>query len=202
MVEIKHIQQKNDGFNWKCGAVCLEMIFNYYKIPCNQDAIWDAVKCNCYTGIGQKYALTHSLAEYAISQGLNATVYKSDSEKWATILEMLDQRSIPAILSVKENKSQQSHFVIFLGTKNGKYIFSDPNSSKETVGYDYLQVRKMWSPNVEINVTGFIYILFEGNNRFEYCPYCKKEYPLLTKDGVPFSTNIICPYCDRQISIT
>ncbi len=27
MVEITHIRQINDGFNWKCGAASLEMIF-------------------------------------------------------------------------------------------------------------------------------------------------------------------------------
>ena len=113
MVEIEHIQQINDGYNWKCGAVCLEMIFNYYKIPCSQNAIWNKIKSRRSTGVAQYYALTHSLAKYAISQGLNATIYKSDSENWGATLEKLDQLSIPAILSVKEEKSQQSHFIIF-----------------------------------------------------------------------------------------
>ena len=27
MIKISHKKQKNDGYNWKCGAACLEMIF-------------------------------------------------------------------------------------------------------------------------------------------------------------------------------
>lgn len=159
MVEIKHIRQSNDGINWKCGAACLEMIFNYYGIPCNQNTIWEAIKCRRSDNRFQYFALTNSLAEYAINQGLNATIHKSDSEKWSSELETIDQLSIPAILSVK-NKAGKGHFVVFLGIKNGKYIFCDPDSPKETDKYEYLQVRQMWSP-CGTEVKGFVYIVFE-----------------------------------------
>ena len=86
--------------------------------------------------------------------------------------------------------------------KNYDYIFSDPNSPKETVKYDYQQVKEMWRPNEAINVTGYIYIIFEGDNRLEHCPYCQNEYPILTKNGISFSTTVICPYCDRGKLIT
>ncbi|MCI8705081.1 MAG: hypothetical protein HFE60_12635 [Anaerotignum sp.] len=202
MVKVKHIQQKNDNFHWKCGAVCLEMIFDYYSILCNQDEIWNAVKSNRSGAMGQYYALTHRLAEYAINHGLNATIYKANSQTWSTVLETLEQFSMPAILSITEKSSHQSHFVIFLGSERGKYIFSDPNSPKETVKWNYMEVKNMWSPNIAINVTGFIYILFEGDKISEHCQYCQKEFPLLIKNEIPFSENTICPYCDKQIQIT
>lgn len=197
MVDIKHIQQINDGFNWKCGAVCLEMIFNYYGISCNQNDIWEAVKTNRPTGIGQKYALTYSLAQYAIDRGLNCTIYKAGKDSWSDVLNSLDQRNIPAILCVKEKKSGQSHFMIYIGRKNGKLMFSDPNSSRETVAYDYLELRDMWSPHPEINVTGFIYLIFDGNSTTHTCSLCNREYPVLEHENGPVSELTICPYCDK-----
>ena len=201
MVEIKHIQQINDGFNWKCGAVCLEMIFNHYGIPCNQDDIWNAVQADRSTGPGQKFAFTYSLAQYAISRGLNCTIYKTDENNWPNVLEELEQRSIPAILSVKEKKSGQSHFMIFVGKRDDQFIFSDPNSSNETDGYDYLEVENMWSPHLEIDVTGFIYMIFEGNSIWGGCPYCQRNFPILAQNEAPLSMKIICPYCDRLLFI-
>ena len=198
MVEVKHIQQQNDGFNWKCGAVCLEMIFNYYGIPCNQDDIWDAIKSDRPTGIGQRYALTYRLAQYAIGHGLNCTIYKADNNSWSAVLDELDRHTIPAILSVKEKKSGESHFTVFCGKEDGQFIFADPNSKKERDSYDESDINEMWSPHPEINVTGFIYLVFDGDIMPHTCMHCNREYPILVHDKTLFSNKTICPYCDRQ----
>lgn len=198
MIKIKHIRQKNDGFNWKCGAVCLEMILKYFDIECNQDEIWEAVKTKRQTGIGQYFAMTFKLAQYSLEKGLLATIYKSDSENCLQTLDNLDMYQMPAILSVKEKKSSQSHFIVYVGKKDGKYCFSDPNSEKELVRYDYTQVREMWKENRKIDVSGFVYIIFGKSEQpaVNKCGNCPAEYPVLTKEGGWLSTVTICPYCD------
>lgn len=197
MVKLQHIQQVNDGRNWKCGAVCLQMIFNHYGIPCNQDDIWDAIKADRPTGIGQKYALTYSLAQYAIGRGLSCTIYKTDEYSWSNVLDELDRCNIPAVLSIREKKSGESHFTVYLGKKDGQFIFADPNSEAETDQYNIDEMMEMWSPHLEINVTGFIYIVFSGNTTVHTCMHCNQKYPILEHDKVPFSNMTICPYCDR-----
>lgn len=195
MVEIKHIQQQNDGCNWKCGVVCLEMIFDYYKIPCKQDDVWNAVKTNRNGSKIQKFALTHSLAKYSIHRCLNATVYKADADTWPDVLDKLERLSIPAILSVKYKNTNFAHFIIYLGRKDGNYYFDDPDLAKAPVRYDYSQVREKWSPHGK-EVTGFVYIIFEGDTTMHTCIHCNQEYPVLVRGKAPFSNVTICPYCD------
>lgn len=198
MIKIKHIRQKNDGFTWKCGAVCLEMVLKYFDIECDQDEIWEAIKTNRQTGIGQYYAKTYKLAQYSLQKGLTPTIYKSDSENCLQTLDSLDMYHMPAILSVQEKKSSQSHFIVYVGKKDGKYCFSDPNSEKELVKYGYAQVREMWRENWKIDVSGFVYIVFGKSEQFTVnkCGNCSAEYPVLTKEGGWLSPVTICPYCD------
>ena len=126
MIEMEHIQQKNDGINWKCGAVSLEMILNYYGITCEQDEIWDAVKSVRPTRNNQYYALTYQLAQYAIQKGLCATIYKADYDSCLHILDYFDEINRPIIMSVTQKKSGDSHFTIYTGKKYGYYTFNDP----------------------------------------------------------------------------
>ena len=199
MIKIDHMRQENDGYNWKCGIVCLAMVFKHYHIQCNQDEMWEILKQKRQTGINQYYTLTYLLAQYAISKGLNATIYKTDRENCLSILDQLDENLLLAILSVKEKKSGQSHFIVYCGKKDGKYCFSDPNKEKEIVKYDYDEVREIWKENPAINVSGYVYIVFDNNcNTFSYtCTYCHKDYPVLMIKDEKISPVTICPYCDR-----
>ena len=56
MIKISHKKQKNDGYNWKCGAACLEMIFEYFKIVRTQDDIWNEIKSMRPGSLTQFYA--------------------------------------------------------------------------------------------------------------------------------------------------
>lgn len=198
MIEMEHIQQKNDGINWKCGAVSLEMILKYYGITCEQDEIWDAVKSVRPTRKNQYYALTYQLAQYAIQKGLCATIYKADYDSCLHILDYYDEINRPIIMSVTQKKSGDSHFTIYTGKKYGYYTFNDPDSKKNVEKYDYSEIRTMWQENFSVNVTGYIYIHFGNHDEAiaHTCNYCKREYPVLTRNGDWISDVTICPHCD------
>lgn len=197
MISIRHKQQRNDRINWKCGAVCLEMIYDYFGVEYDSNEIWNNIKCKRSEHPLQMYSLTYKLAQDAINRGLPATIYKG---KDAQILENVDQLQTPAILSIKQAKSGESHFVIFKGIKNQNYCFCDPDTTKEESVMTYLDLRNLWSPNEKINVTGFIFIVF--NNRedmFLTCGHCKNKIPIVYDTLKEEVQSIICPYCNESI---
>lgn len=196
MVEIKHIQQVNDGFNWKCGAACLEMIFSYYSISKGQDEIWNAISSKRETGIGQKYILTYNLARYSCEAGLPATIYKADENKWSELLDELDAHQIPAILSLRQKKSSQSHFIVYKGRKYNRYCFCDPDENKEDVFFDYNTMRDIWRPQPSIDVTGFIFVCFGLEEDTAICRSCRQKLPIVHTWIKEYSQAVICPYCD------
>lgn len=197
MISIKHKQQQNDGVNWKCGAVCLEMIYDHFHIEYNSEKIWESVKSQRYRDSLQMYSLTYKLAQDAISRGLQATIYKG---KDAHILEDVDQFQTPAILSIRQARSGESHFVVFQGIKNRNYCFCDPDSAKERSIIPYMQLRDLWSPNPKINVAGFIFIVFnKQEDTFFTCEYCNKKIPIVYESLRGKVQNIICPYCDSEL---
>ncbi len=197
MVDIRHKQQQNDGVNWKCGAVCLEMIYDYFRIEYDCNQIWDSIKSKRYKNSIQMYSLTYKLAQDAISRGLPATIYKGND---AYILEDVDKLQTPAILSIKEKKSGESHFVVFQGIKNQKYCFCDPNANKAQSVMTYNTLRDLWSPNPRINVTGFVFIMFDNQEDiFATCEHCSKEIPIVHDVLREKVRSIICPYCNCEI---
>ena len=202
MVNIKHKKQKNDGYNWKCGAICLEMIYDYYSIPYTSPEIWGKIKTKrnsqANSIIPQWFSLTHKLAHDSIDRGLPATIYKA---KNAEILHEIDKLGIPAILSITQKKSNNSHFVIFKGIKNDKYYFCDPDEAKEEVYMDYRKIKDMWSPNIEKDVAGFIFLVFNKrkNDLYRCCSHCGKQIPIIHDILVNETQAIICPYCDYVI---
>ena len=78
MIKISHKKQKNDGYNWKCGAACLEMIFEYFKIVRTQDDIWNEIKSMRPGSLTQFYACTHDVIRYAINSYNNDCKRKKD----------------------------------------------------------------------------------------------------------------------------
>lgn len=195
MIDIKHKRQRNDGINWKCGAVCLEMIYDYFQIEYDSDKIWDNVKTRRNYHSLQMYSLTYKLAQDAICRGLPATIYKG---KNAHILEKVDQLQTPAILSLKQAKSGESHFVVFQGIKNQNYYFRDPDAEKSVM--TYLDLQNLWSPDPKINITGFIFIMFNNRaDRFFACEHCNNKVPIVHDTLEEKVQSIICPYCDCAI---
>lgn len=105
MIDIRHKKQVNDGVNWKCGEVCLEMIFDYFDIKYDPDSIWESIKEPRYAGSKQMYALTHKLAMTSILHGLPATIYKG---KNVDVLKEIDNLHTPAILSVTQKSPKRA----------------------------------------------------------------------------------------------
>lgn len=197
MLDIKHIQQVNDGVNWKCGAVCLEMIFRHYNIPCNQDDIWESIKSPRPNSFSHNYARTCDLTRYSNEQGLPATIYKTNENNFENALQTLDVIECPAILSIIEKKSNSSHFIVYIGYKNNLYYFCDPNVSKSFTIYNSIKLQEIWKPCPSINVTGYIFVAF-GNIHSEYnCPFCGHKYPIVQNELAKCVDLTICPNCDR-----
>ena len=195
MVNIVHKRQANDGVNWKCGVSCLEMIYDYFSIPYDANEIWENIKSPRSSNSFQMYALTYKLAQDSIKKGLAATIYKGND---VHILEEIENLQIPAILSIKQKKSNASHFVVFKGIKDHKYYFSDPDVEKEQSSMSYLELRDVWSPNAKINVAGFIFILFSKTIETSYeCITCKSRFPVVYPNLTKHVHGVICPYCDH-----
>ena len=72
MIKISHKKQKNDGYNWKCGAACLEMIFEYFKIVRTQDDIWNEIKSMRPGSLTQFYAQIPFFIAYLITSCVHA----------------------------------------------------------------------------------------------------------------------------------
>lgn len=196
MIEIKHIRQTNDGFNWKCGAACLEMVFSYYNIAKKQDEIWEATNSSRRTGVGQKFILTHDLARYSCETGLPATIYKAYEYKWSDLLDQLADHQIPAILSLRQKKSGQSHFIVYIGKKKNCYCFCDPDEKRDIVTYDFITMIDIWRPQPFIDVAGYILICFGEKEDTVICGSCHRELPIVHKWIKGYSRAVICPYCD------
>lgn len=199
MVDIKHVRQINDGFNWKCGAASLEMIFSHYGVSKSQDDIWAATNSLRGTGIGQKFILTYNLARYSCEVGLPATIYKADMKRWSFLLDELAEREIPAILSLRQRKSGQSHFVVYKGKKNSNYCFCDPDEVRDTTQLDYKTVKDLWHPQPYIDVAGFILVCFGAEEDIAICRSCRRELPIVHKWIVDYAQAVICPHCDRFV---
>lgn len=194
MIHIEHKRQVNDGLNWKCGAVCLEMIYDYFQIPYDSNEIWHNIKAQRYENSMQMYSQTYKLAQDAISRGLQATIYKGRD---AHILEDINQLQTPAILSLKQVKSGNSHFVIFQGIKNQNYCFCDPDTEKKITSMKFIDVRNIWSPHREIGVTGDIFIVFNKMvHKVCKCKYCGQEIPLVHSELLERARGVVCPHCD------
>ncbi len=200
MIIIPHIKQKKDGFNWRCGAACLEMIFAFYGIEKTQDEIWAKTSSPRNTGPGQRYIRTYDLARYACDSGLSATIYKAKEESWSSLLDELSKKGIPAILSLMQPKSKQSHFIVFKGKKHSDYCFCDPDENRDTVRYDYRMMRDIWSPRPEINVTGYILVVFGEKEQESNCPHCHDTVPIVHSWIGEYAQAICCPNCDRLFS--
>lgn len=199
MIEIKHIRQKNDGFNWKCGAASLEMIFSRYGISKSQDEIWNATKSSRGTGIGQKFIRTYDLARYSCNVGLSATIYKANVDKWSYLLDELEECEIPAILSLRQRKSGQSHFVVYIGKKNSNYCFCDPDEMRDITSIDYRTLKDLWRPQPSIDVAGFILVCFGAEEDTAICRSCQHKLPIVHKWIADYAQAVICPHCDSFI---
>ena len=196
MVKINHKQQHNDGYNWKCGAVCLEMIFDYYNIECDKSDIWENIKTLRPKMQGHYYAPTHKVTKCAIEHGLNATAYKAQQNTCLELLEQINDKNIPAVLAIREKKSGQSHFVVYTGIKNKMYYYSDPNSNRD---FDYLkrgEIMDVWSPQPQIDVTGYFFVVFdcEKGERLQ-CQNCGVSIPIVHNSLWSFIEGVACPYC-------
>ncbi len=195
MIRIEHKRQINDGLNWKCGAVCLEMIYDHFQVPYNSEEIWNNIKTQRYKNSMQMYALTYKLAQDAISRGLPATIYRGLN---AHILEDISELQTPAILSLKQPKSGNSHFVVFQGVRNQNYCFVDPDTEKRTTNMRFIDVRNVWSPHREIGVTGYIFIVFNKTIDERYkCKYCGQQVPIVYSELLEKVEGFVCPHCDR-----
>ncbi len=199
MVDIKHIRQINDGHNWKCGAACLEMIFSFYGIEKTQEEIWTATLSPRNMGRYQYFIKTHRLANFSCMAGLPATIYKAKPDTWAALLDEMSEKRIPAILSLRQKKSNQSHFVVYSGKKDSNYCFCDPDEEKDINKYDYRTMKDIWSPQPKIEVTGYILIVF-GEKDYEFsCPCCKSSISIVNSWIEKYAQGIICPTCDKLL---
>lgn len=197
MVNINHKKQENDRLNGKCGQVCLEMIYDYFGVKYDANEIWNNIKTKKSPNSLEMYALTYKLAQDAINRGLQATIYKGND---AHILENLDKLQVPAILSIRQKSSGQSHYVVFKGIKNYKYCFCDPAVTKEQVSMNYIDLRDVWSPNPNINVTGFIFIAFNTEiQKTLQCTHCGKAIPITHAELLDQVKGVVCPYCDTLL---
>lgn len=194
MVDIKHKRQINDGFNWKCGEVCLEMVFDFFEVQYDSDYIWESIKEPRHTGSGQMYALTHKLAATSIAYGLPATIYKGKSIE---VLKKIDKLCTPAILSVTQEKSRQSHFIVFKGIKNSLFYYCDPDVERN---FSYANEPKMdeaWKTNLSANVTGYIFVVLDKTiDVMTKCPYCHNDVPVVHSSLTSQTVGLCCPYCD------
>lgn len=195
MINIEHKRQVNDGINWKCGAVCLEMIYDYFQVPYDNEEIWNNIKAQRYENSVQMYSRTYKLAQDAILRGLPATIYRGRD---AHILEDIDMLQTPAILSIQQVKSRESHFVVFQGIKNQNYCFCDPDTDKKTTNMKFIDVRNVWSPHREIGVTGYVFIIFDKVVDEKYkCKYCGQDIPIVHSQLLEKTEGVFCPHCDR-----
>ena len=195
MINIEHKRQVNDGINWKCGAVCLEMIYDYFQVPYDNEEIWNNIKAQRYENSVQMYSRTYKLAQDAILRGLPATIYRGRD---AHILEDIDMLQTPAILSIQQVKSRESHFVVFQGIKNQNYCFCDPDTDKKTTNMKFIDVRNVWSPHREIGVTGYVFIIFDKVVDEKYkCKYCGQDIPIVHSQLLEKTEGGFCPHCDR-----
>lgn len=207
MVNLEHVQQDGPG---KCGVACLEMIFKYYKIPYDKDDIWECIRDPRPGNLGE-FAYTHSLAEYAIFHGLNATAYSADVDTCFSVLDRLERLNMPAILSVRYNDNDLGryndddlgHFIAYKGKENGYYLFNDPDLQQAPVKYSPHKIREQWAP-IGDEVAGYEYVVFKCDTLPQTCMKCGWEYPLLVHykipflNKVPFSNMTICPYCNKR----
>lgn len=201
ILKVNHKQQVNDGYNWKCGIVSLDMVFDYYNIPFDSDEAWECVRSLRPRSTDQYYALSSNLAKYSIEKGLIATIYKGTQETCLKVLEMLSNKGTPAILSLMQKKSKQSHFVVFSGYDHGTYCFCDPDEKKIINRFTETDVCDLWKPNLEIGVTGYILIVFSQLKEDTInCLYCNRNIPIVHSELKDITQGCICPYCDRLLS--
>ena len=198
MIKISHKKQKNDGYNWKCGAACLEMIFEYFKIVRTQDDIWNEIKSMRPGSLTQFYACTHDVIRYAIKNGLCATGYKVKESTCRNILEELDKEQVPAILLVKEQKTSQSHFIVYIGIKNKLYYYCDPNSSKDFNYMKQVDLEKSWSPDQQFGIPGYVLIVFDKKvDSIIQCANCGSTVQIVQGILQDQMESVICPYCGQ-----
>lgn len=197
MVKIKHKQQFNDGYNWTCGAVCLEMIFDYYGIEYNEKDIWDNIKTRRPNALGQHYTQTHKVARYAIEHGLNATVYRAKHNTSLELLEQINNKNIPAILEIREKKSKHGHFVVYTGIKHKMYYYCDPNSEREFSYYKSFEIEEDWSPqNQNDEVKGYFLMVFDRErDEMQQCKNCGESITIVHGTLQSLAEGIACPYC-------
>ena len=194
MLKINYKQQINDGINWKCGVVSLEMIFNYYGIHSDSDDIWENIKAKNPNSLGQYYAHTHKMARYAIDHGLNATVFRARKDTWLYILNQINEMDIPAILLIRAKRA--AHFVVYTGIKNKMYYYVDPNTDREFCYFKRENMEDVWAPQPEFGVTGYTFLVFsEQVNEVIKCQKCTGDVPVVFKSLLTLSEGIACPHC-------
>lgn len=201
MIGIVHRQQVNDGHNWKCGAVSLQMIFDYYRVPFDLDESWEYIRSRRPNSIDQFFARTCKLSEYSIAKGLMSTIYKGSHMTCLRILDILDVKSIPAIASITQKRTKQSHFVVFTGCDHGFYCFCDPDEKRKFNRFIDSTVYNFWKPNLSIDVTGYILVVFEHQeDEHIKCPFCNNDIPIVHSELKELTVGCICPYCDKLLS--
>lgn len=201
MVEIKHKQQVNDGLNWKCGSVCLEMIFEYYGIEYDSDNLWESVKVLRPSNLGHYFSLASTIARYSIKHGLDATIYQAKEDTYLEVLQKIDSLNIPAILQIRQEKSNQSHFVVYKGINNKMFYYCDPDAQRE---FSYFRsssdIKSHWKN--QPNIDGYMFIVFGNSaNAKISCAYpdCGKNIPIVHDEIEKMVDTIYCPHCNRPL---
>lgn len=106
-----------------CGAACLSMIFEFYGIKLPMAIIREDIQIDQYGA--SIYGIVNASSKYGlIGQALKG----NPLDVWEVLLDISSTK--PSILRVL-NRNTYEHYIVALGTKNGKIHVFDPDNGKQ-----------------------------------------------------------------------
>lgn len=120
-----------------CGAACLAMIANHYKIKLDYITFCESVKC------GDNGCSVLDIVNGAKKINLNAIAYETDKTE---LLKALKRKEIRAPFIAHTVKDDIEHFVVIAKATRKKVVINDPGSGKYTLKWS--EFEKIWTSRI------------------------------------------------------
>ncbi len=133
---MKHaVHHKTQSNSYNCGPTCLEMLFEFYGVPFEDET----VEFLCETA-PDKGTENHKLVEAAQSLGVRVAV-KEDAHLEDIIAVI--EKGHPVLVNYFNCKSGVGHYAVVKGIENEAFVLADPkNGDDYPLTFDHFQ--KHW----------------------------------------------------------
>lgn len=118
MMKKLRVPYHRQGKIFTCGPAALQMMLGYFKMAVAQRQLRRRLETSEQKGTSQR-----SLIKVATKLGFYC--YVNDGADWGEIIYWLN-RKLPVMVNYKEPKTNEGHFAVVTGYKEGRLLLNDP----------------------------------------------------------------------------